>query len=71
MKKEIEFWLLGTIYPKLGIDRPDTHDRIAKFIEEDVKSAADPDYYNDDDFAIAFRRMLEHSMKDFKGEFEN
>jgi hypothetical protein len=52
-------WLTDYLYPTVGMDEPNNHAKIVDFIVEDVKASADPDQYNDGDFAIAFRRFLE------------
>jgi len=61
----IEYNLLE-LYKNIGIDRPENHDKILEFVEQDVKETADhwidTDgqvmwYYGD--VAIAFRRFIE------------
>lgn len=59
MKKTISDYLLGTIYPAIGIDKPENHDKIVKFIKNDIKETADPDEWHSGDIDIAFRRFLE------------
>lgn len=63
MKKEIEYWLLSDVFPKIGMDRPNNMDKIVSFIKEDVQTAADPQNYHTGDFAIAFRRFIESKTK--------
>jgi len=59
MRKFIEKYLLGTTYPAIGIDRPENHEDIIDFIENDVKETADPKDWHSGDVDIAFRRFLE------------
>lgn len=51
--------LLGTIYPAIGIDKPENHDDIVDFIVDDIKATADPEEWHSGDISIAFRRFLE------------
>lgn len=54
---DVNEWLLKT-WRSIGIDRPDNHEYLCNKIVEYV---ADPDNYNDSDFAIAFRRTMENT----------
>lgn len=56
--EEVEWWLNNT-YNYIGMDRPDNHDKIKKFIIDDLKETADPDEWHDGDIGIAFRRFIE------------
>lgn len=48
----------------IGIDKPDNHDSIVKFIVEDVKETADSVDWHSGDVDIAFRRWIESQIKD-------
>lgn len=57
-EKEIEY-MLGEIYDNIGIDKPENHNEIVKFITNDVEETTDPEGWHDGDVIIAFRRYLE------------
>lgn len=59
MTGEVDSHLTRVIYPAIGIDRPENHDKIVKFIVSDVKETADPDNWHSGDIEIGFRRFLE------------
>lgn len=50
---------LCDLYNRIGIDRPENHERILDFVMDDVKETADPVRWHSGDVAIAFRRFLE------------
>lgn len=58
-KKFIENYLIGDVYPSIGIDKPENHDKIVEFILADIKETADPENWHSGDVCIAFRRFLE------------
>ena len=57
-KKEIELLLLKVLM-RIGIDKPSNFDDIVEFCYNDVCETADPNFWNDDDVNIAFRRFIE------------
>lgn len=57
-KSEVEIWLIET-YNYIGMNRPENHSKIKKFIINDLKETADPKEWTDGDIGIAFRRFLE------------
>ena len=59
VEKFVESILLSEIYPKIGIDTPENHEEIVKFISDDVKETADKENYHSGDVSIGFRRFLE------------
>lgn len=59
MRKFVKEYLLGTIYPAIGIDKPENHDEIVEFIVDDVKETAHLKDWHSGDVSIAFRRFLE------------
>lgn len=50
---------LDRICQNIGIDKPANYDEILKFMVNDMEETADPQYFNSQDAAIAFRRFLE------------
>lgn len=58
-KDDIEHHLLD-IYRTIGIDKPENHEKIKKFVARDVKETSDPYNWHSGDVAIAFRRWMEH-----------
>ena len=59
MRDTVDQHLTGTIYPAIGIDKPENHEKIVDFIVEDIKETADPDNWHSGDIEIGFRRFLE------------
>jgi len=58
MRELIEIFLYR-IYNRIGIDKPENHEQILDFIEDDVRASADPQVWHSGDVEIAFRRFLE------------
>ena len=54
---------LTRILVKVGVDRPENFDAIAKFMADDVIESADEEDFNSEDFAIAFRRYVETGVQ--------
>lgn len=66
MGKTKEFYMevenkLIDIYKSIGIDRPENHEDILEFVVNDVIESADPENWNSNDVAIAFRRWIEQA----------
>lgn len=58
IEEEIDQYL-SKLWLLISIERPRNHKEIVDFCVEDVKYAADPDDWDNEDIEIAFRRFLE------------